>query len=195
MIMRVLNVRNAALALVAGIGLSGCAYGPYGGLGVGVGYGNNGYYDPYYGGYGSYGYGAGYGYSPYGYGYSPYGWNNGFYYPGTGYYVYDNYRRPYRWTNAQRNYWLQRQRAYRARHKDNVQIRENWQDFRRDRRQDNRSFRVERRQDRVALRNGQVTRQEYRVDRKQDKKAYRQEIRQDRRELRRENRRDRRDDD
>ena len=40
-----------------------------------------------YGGYGGYGYG-----SPY------YGWNDGFYYPGTGYYVYDRDRRPHRWT-------------------------------------------------------------------------------------------------
>ena len=57
--MRLFNFKTAALAMVAGIGLSGCAsYGSYGGLGVGVGYGNGyGYgYDPYYGGYGSYGY-------------------------------------------------------------------------------------------------------------------------------------------
>ena len=63
--MRVLTLRNAALALVAGIGLSGCAYGPYGGLGVGATYGNG--YDPYYN---SYGYG-----SPYG-GYGSYGSRN-----------------------------------------------------------------------------------------------------------------------
>jgi hypothetical protein len=99
--MRVFNLRNAALALVAGIGLGGCAYGPYGGLGVGVGYGNNGYYDPYYGG--GYGYGR-YGAS-YGYGAPYYGWYDGFYYPGTGYYVYDRYRRPYRWSDRHRRYW------------------------------------------------------------------------------------------
>lgn len=190
--MPLLNLRNAALALVAGIGLSGCAsYGPYGGLGVGVGYGSGyGGYDPYYGGYGNYGY------SPYyNSGYSPFGWNNGFYYPGTGYYVYDSYRRPHRWSSAQQRYWLERQRRYRASNPRNVQIRENWRDFRRDRRQDNRSFRVERREDRVALRNGQVTRQEFRTDRKADRKAYRVERNDDRRQLRRDNRRDRRDKD
>ena len=124
--MRVLNLRNAAIALVAGVGLSGCAYGPYGGVGMGVGYGNG--YDPYYGGYGygsqyGYGYGSPYGgygspYGGYGYGYgSPYyGWNDGFYYPGTGYYVYDSNRRPYRWSDSQRQYWQQRQAEYIRRH-------------------------------------------------------------------------------
>ena len=38
--MGIINFKTAALAIVAGVGLSGCAYGPYGGLGVGVGYGN-----------------------------------------------------------------------------------------------------------------------------------------------------------
>src|SRR5262245_27038082 len=87
-------LRTAALAAVAAVSLSGCAYnGLYGGVGVG-----NGYYDPYYSGYGygDYAYGAGY---PY------YGWYDGFYYPGTGYYVYDRYRRPHQWTDAQRRYW------------------------------------------------------------------------------------------
>ena len=70
--MSMFNLKTAALAIVAGVGLSGCAYGPYGGLGVGVGYGNG--YGPYYGGYGYYS--GGYGYpsgSGYGYGY-PYGY-------------------------------------------------------------------------------------------------------------------------
>ena len=55
------------------------------------------YGSPYYGtsyGYGS-GYGSPYGYGPYGYGSSYYGWNGDYYYPGSGYYVYDSYRRPY----------------------------------------------------------------------------------------------------
>ena len=110
--MRVSFVRSAAIALVASVGLAGCAYGPYGGLGVGVGTGYGGYggyggyYDPYYGG----------GYSPYGYGYgdSYYGWNDGYYYPGTGYYVYDQYRNPYRWSDAQRRYWQDRWYRYRS---------------------------------------------------------------------------------
>ena len=130
--MGVFNLRNAAIALVAGVGLAGCAYGPYGGLGVGVGYGN-GYgaygYDPYYSGYSPYGYGS------YGYG-SPYwGWNDGFYYPGTGYYVYDQYRRPYRWTDAQRNYWEQRRVRFngtrRDRNQATVVTQQQWGDFNR----------------------------------------------------------------
>lgn len=107
--MGILNLKTAALAIAAGVGLSGCAYGPYGGLGVGVGYGSGDYYgNGYYGGGYPYGY-AGYN-SPYGYGYgSPYyGWNNGYYYPGTGYYVYDRYRNRHRWTDAQRRYWERR---------------------------------------------------------------------------------------
>jgi hypothetical protein len=119
--MRVLNLRNAAIALVAGVGLSGCAYGPYGGVGMGVGYGNGYGYDPYYGGYGygsQYGYGYGSPYGSYGYGYgSPYyGWNDGFYYPGTGYYVYDSNRRAHRWSDSQRRYWEQRRAEYVRRH-------------------------------------------------------------------------------
>lgn len=127
--MGVFNLRNAAIALVAGVGLAGCAYGPYGGLGVGLGYGN-GYgsygYDPYYSGYSPYGYGS------YGYG-SPYwGWNDGYYYPGTGYYVYDRYRRPYRWTDTQRNYWEQRRVRFNGTRRDRNQtavVTQQWRDF------------------------------------------------------------------
>ncbi len=120
-------LRTAALAAAAAIGLSGCGYnGLYSGVSVGVG--NGSYYDPYYDAYG-YGYGAGYSRYGYGYGFDPYwGWNDGFYYPGTGYYVYDRYRRPFRWTDAQRRYWeLRRQRA--IRNGDQVVIRDNWGDF------------------------------------------------------------------
>jgi hypothetical protein len=114
--MRISSLRPVAIVLAAGIGLGGCAsYSPYGyGSGVSVGYGNAGYGDPYYDGYSGYGYGspygygAGYGYGS-GYGYAPYyGWNNGYYYPGTGYYVYDSYRRPRVWTEAERQYWAER---------------------------------------------------------------------------------------
>lgn len=139
--MSIFNLKTAALAIVAGVGLSGCAYGPYGGLGVGVGYGN-GYNDPYYnggyynGGYGypyssgygyGYPYGSGYGY-PYGYGPSYYGWNNGYYYPGTGYYVYDRNRRPYRWSDAQQRYW-ERQRGIATSSGGVSRVVENWADF------------------------------------------------------------------
>jgi hypothetical protein len=132
--MSVLNLKTTALALVAGVSLAGCAaYGPYGGIGAGVGY-NNGYYDPYYGGgyYGA-GYGAPYGYgygSPYGYGYGMpyYGWNDGYYYPGTGYYVYDRNRTPHSLTDAQRRFWQQRRAAATAKG-GTARIVENWADF------------------------------------------------------------------
>ena len=109
--MRILRLRSVAIILAAGVGLGGCAtYSPFGyGSGVSVSYGNRGYYDPYYGGYSRYGYSP-YGYGAgYGYGYSPYyGWHNGFYYPGSGYYVYDRFRRPRVLTDAERQYWSQR---------------------------------------------------------------------------------------
>ena len=55
--MRIPSLRLAAVALMSGITLGGCAYGydpygPYGGVSVGYGYGYG--YDPYYS-YGSYG--------------------------------------------------------------------------------------------------------------------------------------------
>ena len=131
------RLRAAALTLAAGIGLSACTT-PYGYNGVSVGIGT-GYNDPYYGGYGypghgyaGYGYGAGYPGYGYGYGFDPFwGWNDDFYYPGTGYYVYDRYRRPFRWTDAQRRYWeLRRQRALSTSTTSNpVVIRDNWGDF------------------------------------------------------------------
>lgn len=140
-------LRAAALAAAAIIGLSACTT-PYGYGGVSVGAGN-GYYDPYYGGYGygagypGYGYGAGYpgygygaGYPGYGYAYAPYwGWYDNFYYPGTGFYVYDSYRRPHRWTDAQRRYWTVRreQAASTSTTRQPVVIRENWGDFDRNR--------------------------------------------------------------
>ena len=110
--MRALHLRTAAVLLAAGVGLGGCAsYSPFGyGNGVSIGYGNNGYYDPYYSRYGSR-------YA----GYSPYGWYDGFYYPGAGYYVYDQYRNPYYWNDYQRRYWTVRQK--------DPSVREVWTDF------------------------------------------------------------------
>ena len=105
------RLRAASLAVVSTLALSACAS-PYGG--VGVGYGNGGYYGGYgsYGSYGGYDYGR-YGYDPYysGYygrspAYNPYGgWYSGFYYPGSGYYVYSRDGRRHRWSDAQRRYW------------------------------------------------------------------------------------------
>ncbi|GAA4716424.1 hypothetical protein H9L13_06210 [Sphingomonas lutea] len=119
-------MRNLKLGLVAAaaVALSGCGYGFGPGLGVGVGY-NSGY-GGYYGNYGGYGYspyadpyfGYGsrysYGYGPYGYNYggygSPYGggWYNGYYYPGSGYYVYDRDRTRRRLSDAELAQWRQR---------------------------------------------------------------------------------------
>ena len=126
--MRVPNLRLAALALTGGLMLGGCAYGvgnpygSYGGVSVGYGgaygspYGGYGYGSPYGGyGYGSpygYGYGSPYGgfgnYVGYGYGGYPYGWNDGWYYPGSGYYVYDRDRRRRQLTDAERQYWREK---------------------------------------------------------------------------------------
>ncbi len=103
-----MRARFLTLIAAAGLSLGGCAYG---GLGLGAGYG-----DPYgYGGYGygspyyGYGYGSPYGYggfgSPYGYYGSPFGWYDGYYYPGTGYYVYDRDRNRRVMTAAERQHW------------------------------------------------------------------------------------------
>ncbi|WP_174297343.1 hypothetical protein [Sphingomonas bacterium] len=76
----------AAALLAVGVGLTGCAH-DYG----------SGYYDAGYGGYAD-GYGDEFG-SPY------WGWYGGYYYPGSGIYVYDQYRRPFRWNGSQQRYW------------------------------------------------------------------------------------------
>lgn len=174
------QLKLAGIAIAAAIGLSGCTDYGYGYGGLNVGYGAAYYDDPYYAGYGGYGIG--------GFGDPYWGWNNGFYYPGTGYYVYDRYRRPYRWNGAQQRYWEGRRYAWRGGNRD---VRDNWRDFRRDRRGDDRAFRQDRRGDRQAFRNGQVTRPEFRAERRDDRRAYRQEYRGDVRNLRRENRIDR----
>jgi hypothetical protein len=97
------RIRTALVVLAASAGLGACTnLGPYGGVGVGVGSGYGGYggygYDPYYAGYG---YGSGYGYNPY-------GWYNGYYYPGTGYWVYDPNKNRRPMTDAERAYWNER---------------------------------------------------------------------------------------
>ena len=208
--MSIFNLKTAALAIVAGVALSGCAYGPYGGLGVGVGYGN-GYNDPYYnsggyysGGYG-YPYGSGYGYGypygssgygyPYGYGSSYYGWNNGYYYPGTGYYVYDRNRRPHRWTDAQRRYW-ERQRGVATSSGGVSRVIENWADFQNGPQSANtnvRQRRVERQRiirERPVASSSQVrTEQQGETSVRQERRSARAEARQERRGTRGQNRR------
>ena len=138
------RLRGLGVTLGLVLASSGCVddYG-YGGLEVGYGAGGYGG-DPYYDGYGydGYGYGnggygnGGYGTGGFGYGgYGPsyFGWYNNFYYPGTGSYVYDRYRRPFRWNGAQQRYWSGQQR-YRGQGWDG---RGNWNGF--DRRGDGRN--------------------------------------------------------
>jgi hypothetical protein len=148
----------AASAALGGCAYGMDGYGsPLGGVSVGVGYGSGyGSYGSGYGGYGSYGSRYG-GYDPfchpYGYGsYASYGsygrypgsygsgyggcvdpywgWYGDHYYPGSGYYVYDRYRRPYRWTDAQRRYWQERRRnAEPVIRESNGTLQARWDDF------------------------------------------------------------------
>src|SRR5690348_18495553 len=107
--MHIARLKLAALALVGGVSLAGCAYDMYG--------------DPYgYGGYGGYGYGypsgglsVGIGYGGYGYGY-PYrgfgyggydslGWFGGFFFSGTGLFLVGRYRNCHGGGGGQRGLW------------------------------------------------------------------------------------------
>ena len=119
-----------ALALAATLGLSACYEDGYGYGGLSVGYGDGYYGSPYYGGYGYN--------SPY------YGWYDGFYYPGTGYYVYDRHGSRHRWNDHHRRHWQDRSHNW---HGDR---RSNW-DGMRDRR-GNRYDRDSRRESRRMLR-------------------------------------------
>lgn len=136
--MRVPELRLAALALVSGLGLSGCAsdmYGDpygYGGVGYGYNYGYPGYgygNSPYYGS--GYGYGYGYGYGAY----DPFGWYGNSYYPGVGIYVYDQYRNRHVWNNDQQRYWADRRSRWQSRGGTSSN-RENWSGWNRQRGQD-----------------------------------------------------------
>lgn len=84
---------TAVLLAAAALGLGGCST---------------------YDGYGRYsaGYGSGYYGSSY-YGGPHYGWYDGFYYPGTGYYVFDRAGQRHRWNARQQRYW-QARRHYRG---------------------------------------------------------------------------------
>ena len=127
--MQFARIKLVAVALVAGVSLTGCAYDmygdpygygyPYSGVSIGVGYG---------GGYGGY-YGA-YGYSPYGYGYDPFGWYGDYYYPGSGIYVYDSYRNRHMWNDDQRRYWENRRSNGQNRTGSSWSGRDNWSGWR-----------------------------------------------------------------
>lgn len=176
-----MRIPFVSLIAASALALGGCAYG-----GIGLGYGDPyaGYYGSQYGGYGGYGYNsgyAGYGYnsgygSPYGYGASYgygspyYGWYDGYYYPGTGYYVYNSYRQPVVWSDSQRRYWTDRQKTASTRGVTRVTS-PNWSGFQRparttavtprDRMAQTRAAaeqrRVERRSDRAAARSQRAT--------------------------------------
>ena len=112
--------RGALVALAASAGLAACtSYGPYGGssVGVGVGYGSG------YGGYGGYGYG-----SPYYASYPYYGWNDGFYYPGAGYWLYDPWGHRHPITKRQSDYWRNMLEKFREA-RGNVELKENFSGF------------------------------------------------------------------
>ena len=116
--MRKKHLITAALMVAAGFSLSACVEDGYG-YGLGGGYGS-GYYGDYYNDF----YDGGYG-TPY------YGWQDGYYYPGTGYYVYDRDRRPQRWNNNQRDYWQKRGHGWKG-----PRSQDEWRGFQRGPRQD-----------------------------------------------------------
>jgi hypothetical protein len=156
-----MRIPYISLVAAGAIALGGCAYD---GLGMGLGYGSDPYYGGYgygspYGGYGygyggptvSIGYSSGYGgyygspyYGGYGYGSPYYGWYDNYYYPGTGYYVYDSYRRPYAMTTTQRQYWSTRSPALRTNTSTRTNVRANWSAF--DRKQARQTAREQRQQ-------------------------------------------------
>lgn len=118
------RIRNALIVLAASAGLGACTgFGPYGGVGVGVGnYGYGGY-----GGYDGYGYGSPYD-SYYG-GYPYYGWYDGFYYPGSGHWVYDHWGHPRPITEKQKSYWVNVIQKAREARGGTLEAKENWSTF------------------------------------------------------------------
>jgi hypothetical protein len=122
------RLRTPLILLVAGLGLSACAYDDgygYGYGGVSVGYGNR-YCDPYwddcYSGYGR----GGYAYDPW------YGWYGDYYYPGIGIYVFDRSGRRHRWNDDHRRYWEGRRQRWGDRDWNDRRW-ERWQGYRGDR--------------------------------------------------------------
>ncbi|MBK5265626.1 MAG: peptidase, partial [Alphaproteobacteria bacterium] len=91
--------RFAVAGLAGLIALGGCSGYGYGGVSVGTGYyGASSYYDPGYGGY--------------------YGWYDGFYYPGSGYYVFDRQGHRHRWRDNDRRHWEGRRAQRGDNHRD-----------------------------------------------------------------------------
>ena len=135
------RIKSALVVLAASAGLGACTSlgSPYGGSGVSVGVGvgspyGYGYGSPYGYGYGSpygYGYGGHYGYSPAYYGGHPYfGWYDGFYYPGTGYWMYDPWGRQFQLTPRHRQHFGDMMRKFRERRGENAVVTSNFSGFR-----------------------------------------------------------------
>lgn len=164
------QLRTAALAVCATLGLSACTDGY--GYGGGVYSAGVGYYDGY-----SDGYGGGWGPS--------YGWYDNYYYPGSGYYVFDRGGRRHTWNNRQRDYWRSRADT----REDRREVRQNFRDYRQERRGDRSTYQAERRANREALRSGTISRDAFRAERRENRREFRQDRRGDRRQLFRENRR------
>lgn len=119
--MNTLAVR-AAMVAIAGLSIGACStYGAdgYGYSRVAVGYGSGYYSDPYY------------------------GWYDGYYYPGSGYYVWDRRGYRHRWSGAHRSYWLARRGDRRAH--------SNWSGYLYQRRGDYRAGRTHHYRDRRAM--------------------------------------------
>lgn len=133
--------RFGLLSLIGGLafGTAACTDG-FGYGGASLGYGSAYYADPYFAG-GGWGGGLAPGFG------GPFGWYNDFYYPGTGVFVYDRYRRPFRWNDAQRRYWQGRP-GWNA-----PGARANWNAFRRDYRAGAPGFRGDIRRDPRQFRN------------------------------------------
>jgi hypothetical protein len=136
-----IRARAMLATLAAATSLAGCTMlGGYGGVSIGSGQGHydDDYYgDPYYG-------------DPY-YGSSYYGWYDDFYYPGLGAHVYDRGGQRHGWNDKHRRHW----EARRAGVRDRRDLRENWSDYRRDRRADNRDgWREDRRDGQEGRRDG-----------------------------------------
>lgn len=172
---------GATLAAVASLGLGACTtydhYGyPTSRVSVGVGYG-----------------------APY------YGWYDGFYYPGTGFYIYDRRGTRHRWSQRYRDYWVVRRPRDRRyydnwagydaphRYRGQPRYRDQRRDYREDRR-DRRDRRGDARRDRREDRWDGDRRRGARDDRARGRDDRRARDRDDRRSSRdRRNRRDRGD--
>ena len=122
------RIRGALIALAASAGLAACTnMGPFGGVGVGIGSSPYGYgYNSPYG----YGYGSPYGYNSYYGGYPYFGWYDGFYYPGSGYWVYDPDGNPSPITEPQKSYWGNVLKKYRDARGANAEAKANFSGFR-----------------------------------------------------------------